>query len=112
MKSFRGGGKRKVSTHPSRKGSVRHLSAFRALTVHDPFDLCIAEIDASDIFHRLQHRSPDQWRHEICSIEGRLLLLDELPDGLFGEFLADAVGNLFKGTKLSATQSRLRVDLG
>jgi len=40
------------------------------------------------------HGSPDQRGHEVCHVERGLFVLDELPDCLFGEFLADAVGDL------------------
>jgi hypothetical protein len=57
-------------------------------------NLRIAEIDLFGIRHGLQHRTKDQSWHKVRDIEGGLLFLDEFPDRLFGEFLADAVGDL------------------
>ena len=81
-------------THISWKRGVWHLATFRSLAVQDGVDLRVAEIDFIHTGDWLQHGSPDQRRHEIRHVEGRLLFLDEFPDCLFRDFFADAVGNL------------------
>jgi hypothetical protein len=51
------------------------------------------EVDIREVSDFLQGRAHDERRHEVGDGEGGLLFLDEVPDRLLAEFLADAVAD-------------------
>lgn len=57
-------------------------------------DQRVAKVNFLCARHGLQHGSPDQRGHEICDLEARLLVLDEFPKSLLGDFFADTIGDL------------------
>jgi len=51
------------------------------------------EVDIREVSDFLQRRPHDEWRHEVSDGEGGLFVLDESPDRLLADFLADAVAD-------------------
>lgn len=61
---------------------------------HDAVHHTAAEVQRLSARDFLKHGAEDQGRVEVRDAEGGLLLLDEGPDGFFGDLFADAVGDL------------------
>jgi hypothetical protein len=51
------------------------------------------EVDIREVSDFLQRRAHDERRHEVGNCEGRLLVLDKVPDRLLADFLAHAVAD-------------------
>lgn len=51
------------------------------------------EVDIHEVSDFLQRWAHDERRHEVSDGEGGLLVLDEAPDRLLADFLADAVAD-------------------